>query len=153
MTGFTSLHPVYGYREWRDTCVGDMWGLFWSWREVATTPELQTPVGAVALGPWPLPRVRLFSLLFASICSILELEAAISMAFACLTSNLSFSMIFATCLAQFAAFWSYFQRYLQHVWVRTSYFPLYLQDVGARTVHVTWQFATRADLGLVLGLV
>jgi L-cystine uptake protein TcyP (sodium:dicarboxylate symporter family) len=42
---------------------------------------------------------------------------------------------------------------LQYFWVRTFHFRWNLQHVVARTVHVTWLFATRVHLGLVLGLV
>ena len=83
--------------------------------------------------------------IFLAICGILELEAAISTAFASIwNSNLSFSMVFAT-----------FRCYLQHFGAGSCHFnsicnifefePLifhgicnYLQHVGARTVHVTW---------------
>ena len=77
-----------------------------------------------------------------AICSILELEAAISTVFCNIIEfePLIYSHFHCICniVMLYAAFWSSklpFERYLQ---LRTSHFRWYLQHVGARTVHVTW---------------
>ena len=85
--------------------------------------------------------------IFLAICSILELEGAISTVFAAFFEfkPLIFHGI-CNMLGLLAAFWSWklpCQRYLQQFWVRTWHFPWNLQHFGARTVHFR----------LVLGLV
>ena len=77
---------------------------------------------------------------FNCLCNILELEPLICHRI-------------CNILVEFVSFWSWklpFQRYLQHCWVRTFHFWWNLQHFVARTVHVTWWFATRVHLGLVL---